>query len=90
VRELNVLSVRITAAIDQQASATHEIAQNVDAAAIGVGNVARSILDIEQMADQTANATNGLRQSAIDLAGQTKAIHDHINSFAAHVGAAQA
>jgi methyl-accepting chemotaxis protein len=90
VRELDVLSVRIAGAIDQQASATHEIAQNVDAAAVGVGNVTRSIRDIEEMADQTASATNGLRQSAVDLAGQTKAIHDHITGFADHVSAARA
>jgi methyl-accepting chemotaxis protein len=90
VRELNILSVRIAGAIDQQASATQEIAQNVDAAAIGVGNVTRSIRDIEEMADQTANATDGLRQSAVDLAAQTKAIHDHIAGFANHVGAARA
>jgi methyl-accepting chemotaxis protein len=90
VRELDVLSVRIAGAIDQQASATHEIAQNVDAAAIGVGDVTRSIRDIEEMADQTANATDGLRQSAVDLAAQTKAIHDHIAGFANHVSAARA
>jgi methyl-accepting chemotaxis protein len=90
VRELDVLSVRIAGAIDQQSSATQEIAENVDAAAIGVGNVARSIRNIEDMADQTALATGGLRQSAIDLADQTRAIQSHIAGFADHVRAARA
>ncbi len=90
VRELDVLSVRIAGAIGQQAAATHEIAQNVDAAAVGVGDVSRSIRDIEGMADQTAHATDGLRQSAVELAGQTKAIHNHIIGFADRVAAARA
>jgi methyl-accepting chemotaxis protein len=90
VRELDVLSVRVAGAIDQQSSATQEIAENVDAAAIGVGNVARSIRNIEGMADQTAHATSGLRQSAIDLAAQTRAIQSHIVGFANHVSAARA
>lgn len=90
VRELDILSVRIAGAIDQQSSATREIAENVDAAAIGVGNVARSIRSIEEMADQTAQATGGLRHSAIELATQTKAIQSHIAGFAEHVRAARA
>jgi methyl-accepting chemotaxis protein len=90
VRELDLLSAQIAGAIEQQASATREIAQNVDAAAIGVGNVAASIGDIEAMADQTAHATVGLRHSAVELAGQTKAIRERIVSFADDVRAAQA
>ena len=90
VRELDMLSARIAGAIDQQASATHEIAQNVDAAAIGVGNVTDSIGDIKSMAEQTAYATTGLRQSAVELAAQTKAIQERIMGFADDVRAAQA
>jgi len=90
VRELDLLSAQIAAAIEQQASATRDIAQNVDAAAIGVGHVAASIGDIESMADETAHATVGLRRSAVELAAQTKAIRERIVSFADDVRAAQA
>src|SRR5580700_4577033 len=90
VRELDLLSAQIAGAIEQQAAATREIAHNVDAAAIGVGHVAASIGDIEAMADQTAHATVGLRHSAVELAGQTKAIRERIVSFADDVRAAQA
>jgi len=90
VRELDMLSARIAGAIDQQAAATSEIAQNVDAAAVGVGNVTDSIGDIKSMADETAHATTGLRRSAVELAAQTKAIHERIMGFTDDVRAAQA
>jgi methyl-accepting chemotaxis protein len=89
VRELDKLSTRIAAAIEQQASATREIAHNVNAAAVGVGEVAASIGEIESSADQTANATSGLRYSAIELAAQTKAIRERIVGFTRDVQLAQ-
>jgi methyl-accepting chemotaxis protein len=89
VRELDKLSARIAEAIEQQASATREIADNVDAAAVGVGEVAASIGEIESTADQTANATSGLRYSAIELATQTKAIRERIIGFTRDVQVAQ-
>jgi methyl-accepting chemotaxis protein len=88
--ELDQLSARIAGAIEQQASATREIAQNVDAAATGVGSVAEAIGDIESMADLTADATIGVRQSAAELAAQTKAIRERILSFTNDVRMAQA
>jgi methyl-accepting chemotaxis protein len=89
VRELDKLSTRIAAAIEQQASATREIAHNVNAAALGVGEVAASIGEIESSADQTADATSGLRYSAIELAAQTKAIRERIVGFTRDVQLAQ-
>jgi methyl-accepting chemotaxis protein len=90
VRELNLLSTRIAAAVDQQATATREIAQNVDAAAEGVGQVSHSIGDIESMADDTADATTSLRHSAVELAAQTSTIRQRIMSFTEDVRATQA
>ena len=90
VRELNVLSTRIATAIEQQASATHEIAQNAEATAAGVGEVAHSFGDIETMADATADATTVIRQSANQLAAQTSSIQQRIMSFTEGVRAAQA
>jgi methyl-accepting chemotaxis protein len=88
-RGFDKLSTRIADAIEQQASATREIAHNVDAAAVGVGEVAASIGEIESTADQTANATSGLRYSAIELATQTKAIRERIVGFTRDVQVAQ-
>lgn len=82
VRELNLLSGRIATAVERQAAATREIAQNVDGTASGVYSVTRAISYMETMADETANATTDLRQSAIELAAQTSAIRGRIVSFA--------
>jgi methyl-accepting chemotaxis protein len=90
VRELDRLSARIGGAIESQAAATHEISQNVDAAASGVGDVAGAIVDIAAVVDQTAHATKGLRHSAVELAVQTKTIRERIMSFSDSVRTAQA
>jgi len=89
VCELDKLSARIAESIEQQASATREIVHNVNAAAVGVGEVAASIGEIESTADQTTNATSGLRYSAIELATQTKAIREQIVGFTRDVRVAQ-
>jgi methyl-accepting chemotaxis protein len=88
VRQLNLLSGRIATAVEQQATATREIAQNVDAAAAGVGHVTHAITYMETVADETARATTGLRQSAVDLAAQTGTIWQRIMSFAEEIRAA--
>ena len=90
VQELDLLSARIAAAIEQQAAATREIANNVDAAAAGVGNVAASIGGIEAMADLTSQATGALRRSTLELSVQTSAIRERIMSFTDEILAAQA
>jgi methyl-accepting chemotaxis protein len=90
VRELDLLSARIAGAIDAQAAATREIAQNVDAAATSVGSVADSIGVFAATADQAESATSELRQSAFDLAVQTKAIHERIAGFTENIQSAQA
>jgi methyl-accepting chemotaxis protein len=90
IGELDVYSARIAGAIEQQASATREIAQNVDAAAIGVGEVGASMSDIAAMADQTARATTDFRHAAVELAAQTNAIRARIMGFADDIRAAQA
>jgi methyl-accepting chemotaxis protein len=90
VRELNLLSTRIATAIEQQASATHEIAQNIKSTAVGVGAVAHSFGDIETMADETANVTTVIRHSAAELVAHTTSIQERIMSFTERVRAAQA
>ena len=84
------MSARIAGAIEQQAAATRDIAQNVEAAAVGVGSVSASIGGIETMADQTAQATAGLQYSAVELAEQTTTIRERIMGFTNNIRAAQA
>jgi hypothetical protein len=55
-----------------------------------VSGVAASINEIETMASRTADATGGLRHSAVELAGQTATIRERIMRFADSVRAAQA
>jgi methyl-accepting chemotaxis protein len=81
VGELNLLSMRITAAIEQQNGATHEIARNVEAAATGVGNVGRSLSDIETMTGATADAVTVIRHSTAELVEQTSLIQKRIVTF---------
>jgi methyl-accepting chemotaxis protein len=90
VHQLDLLSTRIAAAVEQQASATREITQNVDAAASGVRHVTRVIGDIESMADETTRAMTGVRHSVVELAGQTTTIRQRISSFTDDIRSVQA
>jgi methyl-accepting chemotaxis protein len=90
VRELDQLSIRIATAVEQQASATHQIARNVESTAAGVREVAHSFGDIGKMADETAHATTVIRHSAAELVAHTGSIQERIVSFTERVRAAQA
>jgi methyl-accepting chemotaxis protein len=81
VGDLSTLSTRIAAAIEQQDGATHEIARSVEAAATGVGDVGRSLHDIEVITNATARALAVIRHSTSELAAQTSLIQSGIASF---------
>ena len=90
IRELDLFSARIAAAVEQQAIAAREIADNVNAAAAGVGHVNDVIVEFEGVADQTARAVQKLGGAATGVTGQTKRIRDQVKAFTDDIQAIQA
>jgi methyl-accepting chemotaxis protein len=81
IRALEDVSTGIAAAVNQQAMATSEIAQNVDAAANSVGHVEKSIARIEELSTGNAQAVAHVSAAAQAVAEQTRAIRERVRSF---------
>ncbi len=89
IRTLDDFSARIAVAVEQQATATHEIAGNVHAAVAGVDSVNDAIGEIKAVAGKTAHAVEGLRASAEGIAARTGRIRDQVKVFAGDIQALQ-
>jgi methyl-accepting chemotaxis protein len=90
IRELDLFSARIAAAVEQQAAAAHEIAGNANAAAASVTQVDGAIVEIENVVNQTARAASKLGITAIDVTNQTKRIREQVMVLTENIRAAQA
>ena len=90
IRELDLFSARIAAAVEQQAAAAHEIAGNANAAASSVSQVGGAITEIESVVDQTARAANKLGTAASNVTDQTKRIRDQVKALTENIRAIQA
>ena len=69
------------------ASATNEIARNVEQAAEGTDNVTSNIVAVEQAARETGAASGQIKDSAADLSRQAEFLRHEVNQFLAKVRA---
>ena len=90
IKELDVFSARIAAAVEQQAVAAREIAGNAHAASSNVVEVGTAIVEIETVADQASRAANNLGTAASAVAEQSRMIRDRVASFTRTIQALQA
>jgi methyl-accepting chemotaxis protein len=90
IRELDLFSARIAAAVEQQANAAHEIAGNANAAASSVGRVSGAIGEIENVVDQTARSAVKLGKAATNVTSQTERIRDQVKALTENIHALSA
>jgi methyl-accepting chemotaxis protein len=90
IKELDVFSARIAAAVEQQAVAAREIAANANAASSNVVDVGTAIVEIETVADEAARAAGSLGTAATNVADQSKRIRDQVAAFKQNLQAIQA
>ena len=81
IHDLDIYSTRIVAAVEDQVSATRNIAHNVSRVAIGVEHVEVSIAEIETITKTNTTAVALLNSAANEVADQSKAIRDRVNAF---------
>jgi methyl-accepting chemotaxis protein len=86
IDEINVISVAIHAAVEEQSAATREIARSTQEAAIGTQEVARNITLVQEGARQTDNACEGVVTSAQNLGEQAARLSREVASFLAVAG----
>ena len=64
IGRLNDISTALASAMEQQDSATREIATNVDSAAVSANSVSSSISEVAEIAHETGQAANQIGSEA--------------------------
>ena len=85
---INEITSAISVAVEQQGSATQEIARNVQEAALGTGQVSSNIAAVNHAAEKTGSASNGVLASAEQLSQQAAALRTDVDRFLANIRAA--
>ena len=88
ITEIDQIGAAIAAAIEQQGSATKEIARNVQEAARGTQDVTSNIAGVQQAANETGAAATQVLGAAEQLSQQSKDLASQVNRFLADVRAA--
>ena len=85
---INEITSAISIAVEQQGSATQEIARNVQEAALGTGQVSSNIAAVNHAAEKTGSASNGVLASAEQLSTQAATLRTDVDRFLANIRAA--
>ncbi|ABD89672.1 methyl-accepting chemotaxis protein [Rhodopseudomonas palustris] len=88
ITEIEQIGGAIGAAIEQQGSATKEIARNVQEAAHGTQEVNANISGVQQAANDTGAAATQVLGAAEEVSQQSKDLASQVNRFLADVRAA--
>ena len=88
IGNINEIATAIASAVEQQGSATKEIARNVQEAAQGTGAVSDNISGVTRAAGETGTAANRVLVSAEDLNKQASLLRGKVDNFVANIRAA--
>ena len=88
ISAINEIASAISVAVDQQGSATVEIARNVQEAASGTGQVSSSIAAVNHAAEKTGRASSSVLASAEQLSKQAVTLRGDVDRFLANIRAA--
>jgi methyl-accepting chemotaxis protein len=88
IAEIDQIGVAIASAMEQQGSATQEIARSVQEAARGTQEVNSNISGVQKAADDTGSAANQVLGAAEQLSSQTRDLAGQVNRFLSDVRAA--
>src|ERR1700722_10015896 len=85
---INDITSAISLAVEQQGSATQEIARNVQEAALGTGQVSSNIAAVNHAAEKTGSASNEVLASADQLSKQAVNLRADVDKFLGNIRAA--
>ncbi len=88
IASVNEITVAVAAAVEEQGSATAEIARNVQEAAHGTQEVSSNISGVSQAADQTGQTANELLAASSDLQKQSETLRSQVEGFFSAIRAA--
>ncbi len=88
VRRLGEITQTISAAVEEQGSATREIAVNCQRAAAGAGAVTENIGEVAAAVDLTGTSASRLTNLAHDLSRRAEELNHEVRAFAEQLAAA--
>jgi methyl-accepting chemotaxis protein len=88
ITEIDQIGVAIASAIEEQGSATKEIARNIQQAAHGTQEVASNITGVQQAATDAGAAATQVLGAAEQVSQQSKDLAGQVNRFLSDVRAA--
>jgi methyl-accepting chemotaxis protein len=88
ITEIDQIGIAIASAIEEQGSATKEIARSVQEAARGTQQVNANIAGVQQAADDTGSAAGRVLGAAEQLSTQSRDLAGQVNRFLSEVRAA--
>jgi len=74
--------------VEEQGSATQEIARNVQQAALGTGEIASNVAGVQQAAGDTGAAAHQVLQASSELSRQSETMRGHVETFLSSIKAA--
>ena len=83
IREISGIATTIAAAVEEQDSATREIARSVQQAATGTTEVSVNVTGASQSADQSRALANNVANASGRLGQQADALHKRVDTFLA-------
>ncbi len=81
IGSINEIATMIASAVEEQGSATREIARNVQEAAQGTGEVSSNIVGVNEAAGETGAAATQVLASAEQLSGQAATLRADVDRF---------
>ena len=87
IGEISEIVSTIISSVEQQTSATREIAQSVEQAAAGTADVSQNISHVTGGAKQTGDASDEVLKAAQELAQQSETLRGQVDQFLVEVGA---
>jgi methyl-accepting chemotaxis protein len=83
IREISGIATTIAAAVEEQDSATREIARSVQQAATGTGEVSLNVTGASQSADQSRALADNVAAATGQLGRQADALYKSVDTFLA-------
>jgi len=84
---INQVSTRIAAAVEEQGTATQEIARNITEATAGTRDVSKNVGGVSRAAEETGAISTQVQSAANKLTEQSGLLRDKVNSFLVKVRA---
>jgi methyl-accepting chemotaxis protein len=88
IARINEIATTIASAVEEQGAATQEIARNVQQASAGTTEVSMNIVGVTRAANDTGAASTQVLGTAGELAQQSEALRNEVESFLRSIRAA--